>query len=176
MRVFQCALPASWVVNKQPLDYGKDYLVEIVEAGSLTGITFLVQLKGQQSLSLSRDGKHATFWLERKHAVYYADKVCQPVFLVLVDVNRAVGYWVFVQAHLLEDLRGTKWRKQDTVAIRVPTQNQLADAVTLRKAVEAANQYMNALHPTAVRTAIKAHQLRLNSSTRERQCCSSSWS
>ena len=54
MRVFQCALPPSWVVNKQPLDYAKDYLVEIVEAGTLTGITFLVQLKGQESLSRNR--------------------------------------------------------------------------------------------------------------------------
>jgi hypothetical protein len=131
MRVFQGALPASWVVNKQPLDYAKDYLVEIVEAGSLTGITFLVQLKGQESLSLSRDRKHATFWLKRKYAVYYTDKVRLPVFLVLVDVNQGVGYWVFVQAHLLDDLRGTKWRKKDTVAIRVPTQNQLADTVTV---------------------------------------------
>lgn len=163
MRVFQCALPPSWVVNKQPLDYAKDYLVEIVEAGNLTGITFLVQLKGQESLSLSRDGKHATFWLKRKYAVYYADKVHQPVFLVLVDVNNKLCYLVFVQAHLLDDLRGKKWRKKDTVAICVPTQNQLTDTAALRKAVEAANQYMNALHPTSVKTAIKAHQLRLES-------------
>jgi hypothetical protein len=163
MRVFQCALPPSWVVNKQPLDYAKDYLVEIVEAGNLTGITFLVQLKGQESLSLSKDRSHATFWLKRKYAVYYADKVRLPVFLVLVDVNQNVAYWVFVQAHLLDGLRGKKWRKKDTVAIRVPTQNQLTDTAALRKAVETANQYMNALHPTSVKTAIKAHQLRLES-------------
>lgn len=163
MRSFQCALPPSWVVNKQPLDYAKDYVVEIVETGNLTGTTFLVQLKGQESLSVSKDRKHATFWLKRKYAVYYADKVRQPVFLVLVDVNQKVGYWLFVEAYLLDDLQGKKWRKKDTVAIRVPTTNQLTDTNSLRSAVEAANQYMNALHPTAVRTAIKAHQLRLES-------------
>jgi hypothetical protein len=92
MRVFQCALPPSWVVNKQALDYAKDYLVEIVEAENLTGITFLVQLKGQESLSLSKDQGHATFWLKRKYAVYYADKVRLPVFLVLVDVNLKAGF------------------------------------------------------------------------------------
>jgi hypothetical protein len=163
MRVFECALPPSWVVNKQPLDYAKDYSVEIGEAGNLTGITFLVQLKGQESPSMSKDAKHATFWLKRKYAVYYADKVRLPVFLVLVDVTKKVGYWVFVQAHLLDDLRGKKWRKNSTVPIRVPTQNQLTDTVALRKAAEAATQYMNALHPTSIKTAIKAHQLRLES-------------
>jgi hypothetical protein len=68
-----------------------------------------------------------------------------------------------VQPYLLNDLRGKKWRKQETVAVRVPTQNQLADMAALRKAVEAANQYMAALHPASVKTAIKAHQLRLES-------------
>jgi hypothetical protein len=163
MRVFQCALPPSWVVNKQPLDYAKDYVVEIVETGNLTGITFLVQLKGQESLSLNKDRGQARFWLKRKYAVYYADKVRQPVFLVLVDVSQKVGYWLFVQAYLLDDLQGKKWRKKDTVAIRVPTTNQLAYTASLRSAVEAANQYMSALHPTSVKTAIKAHQLRLES-------------
>jgi hypothetical protein len=163
MRVFQCALPPSWVVNKQPLDYAKDYVVEIVETGNLTGITFLVQLKGQESLSLSKDRGQATFWLKRKYAVYYADKVRQPVFLVLVDGNQKIGYWLFVQAFLLDDLQGKKWRKKDTVAIRVPTKYQLTDTASLRSAVEAANQYMSALHPTSVKTAIKAHQLRLES-------------
>lgn len=163
MRVFQCALPPSWVVNKQPLDYAKDYLVEIVEAENLTGITFLVQLKGQESLSLSKDGSHATFWLKRKYAVYYADKVRSPVFLVLVDVQQKAGYWVFVQPFLLNDLRGKKWRKQGSVAVRVPTLNKITDTEALRKAVEAANQFMAALHPASVKMAIKAHQLRLES-------------
>src|SRR6266849_659537 len=104
MRIFQGALPPSWVVNKPPSDYAKDYFVEIVEDEQLTGKTFVVQLKGEEALKTSKNGAHVTFYLKKKHAVYYADKVRFPVFWVVVDVNKKIGHWLFVQPYLLDEL------------------------------------------------------------------------
>ena len=41
MVVLESFLPSSWVVNPQHPDYGKDYLVEVVEDQELTGFNFL---------------------------------------------------------------------------------------------------------------------------------------
>jgi hypothetical protein len=63
-RIFESHLPPAWVVNGQRSDYGKDYLIETVEAEGLTGKTFYVQLEGQGSVRLTRSGAFATLSLE----------------------------------------------------------------------------------------------------------------
>jgi hypothetical protein len=159
MRIFQNALPASWVVNKQPSDYAKDYFVEIVEGEQLTGKTFVVQLKGEEALKTSRAGAHVSFYLKKKYAVYYADKVRLPVFLVIVDVNKVVGHWVFVQPYLLDELGGKDWRKKGSVAIKLPVTNRLSDIDNLKAAIDPAIEYMAALHPASIKSAIRGRQL-----------------
>ena len=44
MRILKSFLPAAWVVNEQHPDYGKDFLVEIVEDQELTGFNFFIRL------------------------------------------------------------------------------------------------------------------------------------
>src|SRR5438132_8046437 len=68
-----------------------------------------------------------------------------------------------MQAYLIDDLRGKNWRKRGSVAIRVPQQNDLRDIAALRKAVQAANEFMAALYPPSIKKSIKAQQLRLES-------------
>src|SRR3954466_15867105 len=88
-RTFRNLLPPAWVANSHATDYGKDYLVEIAEAGGeLTGISFYVQLKGQGRPRLNAGGDRVTYSLDSKHARYYHDRVTDlPVFLVVVDVG-----------------------------------------------------------------------------------------
>lgn len=136
MRVFRDALPTPWVPTPQTPDYGKDYLVEIATGDDLSGLIFFVQLKGEEKVKLSKDGKHVTFYLKTKHAKYYLDKVTVPVFLVVVDVTKKVGYWLFTQEYLRDKLTGQVWRRKASVAIHLPTANTLTKTEAVRKAVE----------------------------------------
>ena len=54
IRGFRCSMPAEWVVNDIPNDYAIDFSVETAELGMLTGMTFLVQLKGKRKASERR--------------------------------------------------------------------------------------------------------------------------
>ena len=83
-------------------DYAKDYLVEIGEDDTnLTGDSFYVQLKGQQNVAVSADGKTIRFSLETKYATYYLDKIRDlPVFLVVVDVTKRQAWYRFLQPFL----------------------------------------------------------------------------
>ena len=101
-RFFRNALPTAWTYNEQHRDYGKDYLVEIGDDDDeQTGLSFLVQLKGQEKVKSTADGSNVKFSLKNKHAAYYLDKIRDlPVFLVVVDVNSRKGWYGFVQRKL----------------------------------------------------------------------------
>lgn len=157
-RVFTDALPVGWIYNEQKTDYGKDYLVEVGTKNVLTGLSFFVQLKGKEHAKLDRRKKHTSFSLETKHAAYYADKVTVPVFLVVVDAEKRVGFWQFLQRTLLAD---RSWRKKKSVAVHVPVSNPITDTDALRLAVEKANAYMRTVHPGAIRDAIMGARERL---------------
>jgi hypothetical protein len=181
MRLFRDSLPPEWVACEQRPDYGKDYLVEVTAGEELTGVNFFVQLKGTGRLKERAKGAHVAFELDRDKAAYYADKVRQPVFLFVVDVPRRRGFWVFLQKYLREELRGTDWRKLNKVTVRLPTANRMGDTAKLLEAVRDANAYVDALHPGAIGTALRAERLRLESldprldvqivATEDRACC-----
>src|SRR5216684_8467377 len=86
MRILKSSLPVAWIVSEQHPDYAKDFLVEIVEDQELTGVNFFIQLKGEESAKPVDEGRFVSFPLKKKHAIYYADKLRQPLFLVVVDV------------------------------------------------------------------------------------------
>jgi len=144
-RVFKDALPPAWVVNEQPNDYGKDYLVEISEDdGTLTGDSFFVQLKGQNSATIKHDEKTVTYVLETKYSTYYLDKVRDiPVFLFVVDVSQKDGWWLFHQESLKSD---PTWRDFKSRTLRLPLKNRLNDTHAIRKAVANAKKWMRRNH------------------------------
>jgi hypothetical protein len=167
-KCLKAALPSSWVITEQRPDYGKDYLIDIVENGELTGLNFFVQLKGTTSASYSKD-KTVPFRLERKHAIFYAEKVLQPVFLVLVDVKKQAGYWLFLQCYLLDDLADHSWKSKKQTSVKIPAENLLTDTDALEEAVIAATNYMAALHPVSIGAAINAQKARLERKDRRFQ-------
>lgn len=154
------ALPPTWVLNIQSNDYGKDYLVEIgSENGSLTGSSFYIQLKGQEHADLSADGLLVSFSLLSKYAKYYLDQITDlPVFLVVVDVNKKTGWWLFLQPVLEEN---QKWRKQDSVTIRLPTSNIITDTMQFRMAVDDAKKWLRLHHPVSIHESVIAHKQRI---------------
>jgi len=162
-RCFQRALPLGWIVRTHDPDYGSDFEVEIVENEEVTGLTFLVQLKGTASLRSIRHDTAVSFALETKHLVYYVDRVRRPVLLVVVDVEEEMAYWVFLQGYALSCLKGKRWRDQATVAIHLPKKNLLERTDDLKVAVEAADKHMAALWPASVADALRAEKERLES-------------
>src|SRR5207244_4500341 len=108
-------------------------------------------------------GSYVSHSLELKDAVYFADRVRQPLFLVVVDVTREVGHWVFIQRYLLEGLRGLDWRRRKHVSVRLPTANRLDDFAGLAREAHAAQEYTTSLRPASIHHSIRGQQLRLES-------------
>ena len=151
--IFKRTLPESWIPRGQSPDYGIDYVVEIVEGESLTGLKFAVQLKGKKNLR--KVGSNVCFSMGTEHLAYYVDKERQPIFLVLIDVSNEVGYWMFLQRHMLYDLDVGNWRQKKTVTIRIPEKNLLSDINSFHKAIQKAEEFMGGLRPSAIDTAIQ---------------------
>lgn len=151
-------LPSSWVCSEFRKDYGKDFLVELVDKGELTGKAFVVQLKGIESPRTIRGGSMVSFPMEVDHLRYYADKMGLPVFLVVANVAVRMAYWIFVQEDVDTALsrRRSKWREQKNVSVHVPVANDLSDTAKLRAAVDAALDYMKGKYPGKVEDAIAA--------------------
>ncbi len=159
-RFLEGALPPSWVPNEQHKDYGKDYLVEIGEDNNdLSGASFYIQLKGQEKARMSADGSLIKYSLESKYAKYYCDKIKDlPVFLVVVDVSRQKGWWVFLQPILEAD---QTWRGQSSITIKVPIVNDVTATASFRKAVEEAKKWMRLHHPESIHESVVAHKERI---------------
>ncbi len=152
--IFKRTLPESWIIRGQSPDYGIDYVIEIVEGESLTGLKFAVQLKGKKNLR--KVGSNVCFSMETEHLAYYVDKERQPTFLVLIDVSNEVGYWIFLQKYMLYDLNVDDWRMKKTVTIRIPRKNILSDANGFHEAIQSAEEFMGGLRPSAIDSAIQA--------------------
>jgi hypothetical protein len=159
--IFKRTLPESWIPRGQSPDYGIDYVVEIVEGESLTGLKFAVQLKGKKNLR--KAGSNVCFSMETEHLAYYVDKERQPIFLVLIDVSNEIGYWIFLQKYMLYDLNVDDWRLKKTVTIRIPEKNLLSDIDSLHKAIQKAEEFMGGLWPSAIETAVQAEVARKQS-------------
>jgi len=160
-RIFQAALPTDWVPRKEVPDYGLDFVVEVFDQGETTGLRFAVQLKGRKRIR-QKHGR-VSCSLPTSNLADYVDKIRYPVFLFNVDVEKQRGYWVFLQQHALEDLKGKNWRKQETVTIHIPATNLMSNSAKLYEAVAEADAYMRALYPSSIQHALSAERERLQS-------------
>jgi hypothetical protein len=148
--IFRHLLPAKWILRELQPDFHLDYLVEVVDAGELTGLQLGVQLKGWQ-----RKKNHAgppKYSLKTKHLEYYIDKCTIPVFLVLVDVAKQTAHWVFMQKFGRE--RNQEWRKQKRITVEFNETQTLSDHAAFIAAVREAARYTRDLHPGSVKAAL----------------------
>ncbi len=159
-RFLRDTLPPTWVPNEQHRDYGKDYLVEIGDDnGELTGSSFYLQLKGQETATVSADGSHVKFALESKYATYYSDKIKDlPVFLVVVDVTKKKGWWLFLQPVLEAD---QTWRKKGSITVSLPASHDITAISSVRNAVEEAKKWMRLHYPESIHESVIAHKQRI---------------
>ena len=121
--LFRQLLPPKWIPREQLPDFHIDYLVEITDAGELTGIHLGVQLKGWQPKKNHKGPPK--YSLKTKHLAYYVDKCTHPVFLVLADVASRTAYWIFMQKFGKES--DQCWRNQKKLTVEFDPNNSLSD-------------------------------------------------
>lgn len=159
-RVLGISLPPSWVIREQNPDYRIDYTVEIFEKEESSGLFWHVQLKGVKNPKVLKSTKKISFSMEVEHLKYYMDKVPLPVFLVVVDTQNEVGWWIFLQRYIQDELK-ENWRQQSTTTIHVPSENVLGNSANIHEAVSDAMHYMRELNPSSIEAALNAEIRRL---------------
>jgi hypothetical protein len=140
----------DWSIFDLSPDYGLDQVIEVVEGGKHSGKAILVQVKGRGNLP--GKGEKIKQPLEIEHLDYYTKRI-EPVFLIVVDVKRQEGYWVFLQKYVKTELRYREWRpgassqlgKKPEITINVPASNRLSDRKRFKSAIEDALGYMKRL-------------------------------
>ncbi len=121
-KIFSRQVPDEWLYRKIELDYGLDREIEIAINGKLTGKTLLIQLKS--SATIRKEDNLVKYSIETNKLQYYLERDV-PVILILVDIQKEICYWLFVQEYIFENLNSKKlfWRKQKTVTIEIPMMN-----------------------------------------------------
>ena len=151
----------SWIhVEQQPDMEHIDYRVVIRQDMEPTGKMFAVQLKGQEKVEIKNEFlKFRGF--EVKHLKYYIDKVIDPVYLFVVDINNSKCYYLFLQKWLKEGIKRKKWRQQSTTTIKIPIKNILkSESEFIPDAISAIN-YMRELRPSTLRSSFKSVSSRI---------------
>ncbi|MFW6122002.1 MAG: DUF4365 domain-containing protein [Petrotogales bacterium] len=151
--VFKGSLPPGWLIREQRPDIYVDYFVEIADNSEPSGIIFGVQLKGTGSPRYAK--RVIKISIKTKHVKYYLDKLKQPIFLVVVDVKKKKGYWLFVQEWVSKELKPRNWKEQNKIDIKIPVTNSLSDVQKLRRGVSRAESYMRELWPSSIPAAVQ---------------------
>ena len=107
-RIFENSLPNMWEPRKQSPDRGIDYLVEIVDEDlDYTGKEFAAQVKTTTKI---RHHKGTVRFSLSTDALSYYGKRVQPVYLVVIDINKEKAYYQFLQKYVFKDLKNRDWK------------------------------------------------------------------
>lgn len=142
-RIFDSALPASWVCRPQLKDYGVDKEVEIFEEGKSTGIIFKVQVKGTEKPGFSSDDLIISFSLSVDDVGYYCEELKVPIVLVVIDVITSKTWWHAIQldSDLRKRLIKARQKKQSSITVYINSRNMLPRTLSslLTKILESEN-------------------------------------
>jgi tetratricopeptide (TPR) repeat protein len=131
-RHFDNSIPSRWATNKSESDYGWDRIILITKEGSGEAREeFYVQIKGSHSVDYILENSFVSLSLERKTVNFLSARE-MPVMIALCDMARPDKpiYWVWLQTAIEElEKRNTHWRNQETLTIRIPTSQLLANGI-----------------------------------------------
>jgi hypothetical protein len=147
---FESMIPNNWIIRKRNPDIFIDYSIEIGEHGEPTGNIFYVQLKGMSNVKPAH--KEIKYQLKSKHLKYFQEKLKAPVFLIILDINKTEGYWVFLQKYINDNFN--KGIPNQTKSIRIPVVNILSDNISFHNAIIESQKYMTDLYSSSI---IKAY-------------------
>lgn len=123
-------------------DLGEDILIRIYEKGVSTGISFFVQLKSVNNIEkYTLKSGDISYPFEVKDLEHWAAQAVT-VVLVIWDVNRKQGWWMWIN-YAIQFLQGSNpvWKQNKTTSIHVPSKNELTEAGLLEIRHLLANLY-----------------------------------
>jgi Domain of unknown function (DUF4365) len=158
-QIFMQWLPNAWIKRKQMPDFFIDYIVEIVENGEPTGRNFAAQVKGIKvdknsatPLKFPAKGKHVRYWLLN----------CQhPVFIFLIDIEKHLGHWLFVQKYVREHVSKEALERQKYITLRFNPEENFNERERFFSALCDAEKYTRNLHPGSVPAALEKRRCEL---------------
>ena len=147
----------DWLARAQIPDCYVDFHFEVVEGGEPSGFEFGIQVKGSKRGQKSRLKTR----MECKHLIYYRDKACLPIFIVLVDLVARDAHWVFAQKYLRECPKHGAVNEQQTFTVKFDSADSFDDLERFRAALKDARRYMCDLYPGSTKAAVKAREYEL---------------
>jgi hypothetical protein len=120
--IFLELLPNPLSARENLSDYGIDYDI-------LSAATCAVHIKGTTKPNYCQE--YVSCVIETSKLDYYRQKN-KPVFIMLVDTILQKVYWLFIQEYIEEVLEAQQpnWHSKKTVNLKIPTANNLEDAVS----------------------------------------------
>lgn len=102
-------LPKQWIIRElTERDYGIDLYVEIVsKSGFVTGHLLALQVKGVKNVKFNKNGQYR-FTKVKVSTINYWLGLPVPVFVILVDLEKKVGFWSSVEVNQREGTLGIK--------------------------------------------------------------------
>lgn len=149
--IFRISISPAWFIREQHPDVHIDYFVEIADKSGPLGNIFGVQLKG--TISPNYSGKYIKIPIKTQHIAYYLDKVKTPIFLIVIDVRRKKGYYLFIQ-QWSRKLTNQGWRDQSRISIKLPIENSIDNIDNFKIEILHAENYMRELWPSSITAAI----------------------
>lgn len=156
--IFRISIAPAWLIREQHPDIHIDYFVEIADKSGPLGNIFGVQLKG--TISPKYSGKYIKISIKTQHIAYYLDKVKTPIFLIVIDVRREIGYYLFIQ-EWSRKLTNQAWRDQNRIVIKLPIKNSIDNIEYFKTEILHAENYMRELWPSSIMASINYEKNRL---------------
>jgi tetratricopeptide (TPR) repeat protein len=133
LAVFTVRCPREWIVTPSVHDYGWDGFIEI----GTKGLSFFIQMKGSSGPSYSKNKDFVSVVL-KVSTINSLQNRSDPTMVCACDTgmgDRPI-YWVWLD-EAMEDVsnKNTDWEQQETVTIRIPT-NQTIDQNVSAKVLE----------------------------------------
>lgn len=122
------AAKCGFIAEAPEHDYGHDlHLYTFDSEGYPEFGTVAIQLKATDNLEpyLLADNSVLAFPVEQRHLRHWRNDFL-PVILIVYDVAKQVGYWLYVQRYLQETVALNP--NQAFVTVRIPTKNVLNEA------------------------------------------------
>lgn len=105
----------------QERDLGIDFICELIHGEYPTGMSFNVQCKGKEEITLQGDKIQVQIKVPTLNYWLIQDK---PTFIIVVDCQNNIFYWSFPE-EFLDSIEDTEWKNNEKISIPVLRNNIL---------------------------------------------------
>ncbi len=114
----------DWIARKVDKDFGVDIEMELVDDKKVTGQYVKIQVKGITKYQII---DYQIKFRIKNNFLSYCEECRVPIILVLIDINKEIGYFIWVQEYLR--MYKTDTHKYKTSNILVPSTNDFENGL-----------------------------------------------